>query len=136
MPDFRRQRDAARTERDQLRREVEAWRTVYGEIDPAYLTAYADLCDLAINGLRRPDDLGGPLSMGHPTSSPPRYHPAAYHYRNEERRIQRDRATRLRSIVEALTEDGVTSVPTRRSNTTSTPLAQPSRNTVTSTPVC
>ena len=105
MPDLKRQLAAARTERDQLRRENENLRTIIGDIDPSYSQAFADLCDLALHGIRRPQDLGGPIIATHAESSPPRYHPAAYHYRNEERRIQRARATRLRSLVEAFTED-------------------------------
>jgi len=134
MPDFRRQRDAARTERDQLRRRVEALEAIVGDIDPAYAQAYADLCDLALHGMRRPDDLGGPISMNHAESTPPRYHSGAYHFRSEERRIQRERAVRLRSIVEALTEAHL--MPTRRTPTQNQTLAQPSRSTVSSTPFC
>lgn len=105
MSDIRRQLNTARNRIAEQDRTIKAFTAIYGDIDPGYAQAFADLCDLAIHGLRRPDDLGGPITTGHAESQPPRYHPAAYHHRNEERRIQRDRATRLRSIVEALTDD-------------------------------
>jgi hypothetical protein len=105
MSDLRQQRDAARTERDQLRREVQDLRAILGDIDPAYASAYRDLCELALHGLSRRDDLGGPITLNSAKSRPPTYHPAAYHHRNEERRIQRTRAARLRTLVEALTDD-------------------------------
>lgn len=104
MPDLKRQLAAARNERDQLRREIQHLRTIMGEIDPAYSQAFADICDLAIYGMRRPDDLGKPITTNHASSTPPRYHPGAYHDRNEERREQRRRAAQLRSRLEAYTE--------------------------------
>jgi hypothetical protein len=105
LSDLRQQRDAARTERDQLRRHLDDLQAILGDIDPAYASAYRDLCDLAIHGLRRPDDLGGPITLNNAKSRPPAYHPAAYHWRNEERRDQRHRAQRLRAVVEAMVDD-------------------------------
>ena len=102
MSDLRRQLNSARTERDALRRHVKNLEAIIGEIDPAYAQAYADLCDLALNGHHQ--ESAGSCRQ-HPESRPPRYHPAAYHYRNEERRDQRHRAQRLNGIVAALTED-------------------------------
>jgi FtsZ-binding cell division protein ZapB len=102
MPDLRQQRDSARTERDQLRRENADLRAILGEIDPAYASAYRDLCDLAIHGLRRPDDLGGPIKAQHAQSKPPAHHAKAYHLRNEERRWQRLRADRIRHAVDRI----------------------------------
>ena len=109
MSDLRRQLNAARNERDQLRRHVKNLEAILGDIDPAYAQAYADLCDLALHGIRRPDDLG--TARQHPESRPPRYHPAAYHYRNEERRDQRHRAQRLNGIIAALTDDLILEAP-------------------------
>jgi hypothetical protein len=115
----------------QLTRDLDDMRAIHGDIDPAYASAYRDLCDLAINGLRRPDDLGGPIKAQHAQSRPPAHHPQAYHIRNEERRYQRQRADRLRHLIDALTEptSGHAVVP----HTRSTPLAQPSQNGVSPT---
>lgn len=131
MPDLRQQRDSARTERDQLRQRVNDLEAVVGDIDPAYASAYRDLCDLAIHGLRRPDDLGGPIKAQHAQSKPPAHHPQAYHVRNEERRYQRQRADRLRHLIDALTEPATH--PTVVGPTNTTPLAQPSQNGATPT---
>jgi hypothetical protein len=118
LGDLRRERDSARTERDQLRQENQNLRRILGDIDPVYADTYALLCDIALNGTR----LDNPKTSSAFESQPPRYNPIAYHLRNEERRIQRQRATKLRNRLENL-ENGPTLVPP----TNSTPLAQPSR---------
>ena len=125
MGDLRRERDAARRERDQLRRENADLRAILGDIDPAYATAYRDLCDLALHGLRRPDDLGGPITTGHAASKPPEYHPAAYDRRNQERRLQRARAAEIRRLLDRLTGEK----PVERRHQNATPvMAQPSHS--------
>jgi hypothetical protein len=108
LSDLRRQLASARNERDRLRTENAALRSILGDIPPEYAEAFATLCDLAYHGLS-PDDLGNPISS-HAASRPPKYHPAAYHQRNEERRALRHRSTRLIGMVERLTE-GPTVVP-------------------------
>ena len=103
MSDLRRQLNAARTERDQLRTHLKNLQAILGDITPEYAAAYADLCHLALNGHRNGDSAG--TCRQHPQSRPPHYHPAAYHYRNEERRTQRHAAKRIQALVEALTDD-------------------------------
>ena len=109
MSDLRRQLASARNERDRLRTENQALRHILGDIPTEYAEAFATLCDLAFNGCS-PDDLGNPITTTHASSRPPKYHPAAYHQRNEERRALRHRSTRLIGMVERLHE-GLTLVP-------------------------
>ena len=123
MPDLRQQRDSARTERDQLRQRVTDLEAIVGDIDPAYASAYHDLCDLAIHGLRRPDDLGGPINRGHAESQPPAHHPATYNARNAERRYQRQRADRLRHLIDAFDEGRNPLEHPAQTRTTQTPLS-------------
>jgi hypothetical protein len=101
LSDLRRQLASARTERDQLRTENKALRSILGDIPPEYAKAYANLCDLAYHGLG-PDDLGAPINNGHATSRPPKYHPLAYHQRNEERRALRARCPRILGLTERI----------------------------------
>ena len=104
MSDLRRQLATAKNERDQLRAENAALRTILGDIPPEYAQALAAICDLAYHGCKRPDDLGAPISTGHASSRPPTYNPVAYHHRNEERRHLRARSTKLWTTVERLVD--------------------------------
>jgi hypothetical protein len=131
VPDLRQQRDSARTERDQLRRENAALRAITGDLDPAFAEAYSDLCDIALHGLHRPDDLGGPVTTGHAESRPPQYDTRAYNLRSELRRDQRKAAAKIRRLIERI-DDPKIHPPV--GSTTTTPLsAQPSQTSVSPT---
>jgi hypothetical protein len=123
MGDLRRERDTARNERDQLRRENTALRALVGDIDPQYADAYATLCDIAHHGTKTDQ----PKLSSTFESQPPKHNEVAYHLRNEERRHQRIRAARLMAQVERLAGDGPSLVGSQQS-VSSTRLAQPSGN--------
>lgn len=105
MSDLRRQLASARNERDRLRVENRALRSIVGDIPIEYATAFATLCDLAYEG-RNPQNIGKPITTNHAESAPPKHHPAAYHQRNEERRALRHRSIRLVGMTERFYEGG------------------------------
>jgi len=117
MPDFRRQRDAARTERDELRRELENLQAVVGWIDPAYAAALRDHAELAAVGIR--SEQAG--SRGIPESRPPKYDARAYDDLRKQRVTQRREASYLRARHAFLVDPVHNADPSRKKPATQDP---------------
>jgi hypothetical protein len=110
MPDPKRERDRLRQRNRQLQAELDNMHAVVGWLDPRYTAALRELADLAIHGVRRPADLGGPIITNHAASRPPCPQPnKAYDLLRKDRVDQRRRAAELerrtRRIVDGDHED-------------------------------
>jgi transcription antitermination factor NusG len=80
----------------ELRLQLEAYKASYGSMHPEYTAIMADITHAAYNGVRRPADLGGPVTGHHAESNPPRYEPRAYELLQRVQNEQRGAATALR----------------------------------------
>src|SRR5436189_3299469 len=97
MSNAKRDTTRLRARIDRLEAELEVRRRATGWIDADYLSIVVDLADLATTPLRRPSDLGGPISNGHATTRPPSPQPnQAYDLLRRERASQRLAASILR----------------------------------------
>jgi hypothetical protein len=98
MGDHRRDTHRLRQRVRELEEENQNLRETAGWHDPAYVAVMVDLLHVAINGCRRPLDLGGPIMANHAGSRPPSTQPnRAYDVLKKERADQRRRAADLRS---------------------------------------
>lgn len=88
-----------------LQTELATLRRVVGWIDPAYASALIDLAELAMLDLRRPDDLGGPVTTNGAASRPPAYSHRAYNALKYDRLKQRERAVLLRKKLRVIVDD-------------------------------
>ncbi len=96
MPDPKRERDRLRQRNRQLQTELDNLQRVVGWIDRRYAAILVELADLAIDGVRRPADLGGPIITNHAASRPPCPQPnKAYDLLRKDRVDQRRRAAEL-----------------------------------------
>jgi len=96
VPDPKRERDRLRQRNRQLQTEVDNLQRVVGWIDRRYAAILVELADLAIDGVRRPVDLGGPIITNHAASRPPCPQPnKAYDLLRKDRVDQRRRAAEL-----------------------------------------
>jgi len=115
MPDFRRQRDTARAERDEALQQLEDLRAITGWIEPAYAKALRDHAELAPNAIRR---ISAGVN-GIPESRPPSYDARAYNDLRRQKEFQRRQAEYLRRRLRHLVDgdhdpdDGATEMPTR-----------------------
>jgi hypothetical protein len=83
-----------------LQRRVDAYNAAATVIPLPYLEALSALAHIAINGLRRPDDLGGTITGGHAHSTGCRVpHPAATELDRTVRNLERE-AARLDALLE------------------------------------
>lgn len=87
-----------------LEAELANMRRVVGWIDPSYAAALVDLADVATLDLRRPDDLGGPVTTNGAASRPPAYSWRAYRKLVNHRAWQRKEAVRLRQYLRQLVD--------------------------------
>lgn len=98
MSNAKRDSDRLRARISKLEQEVEIRRRATGWIDTAYLEILIELADLATHPIRRPADLGGPISMGHASSRPPSPQPnTAHDLLRRERASQRLAASLLKA---------------------------------------
>lgn len=115
MSNTKRDSDRLRSRVARLEEELETRRRSTGWIDATYLAVLADLADLATNPLKRPTDLGGPISNGHATTRPPTPQPNhAYDLLRRERASQRLAASLLRTKYKRLIDGhAANEAPTR-----------------------
>jgi hypothetical protein len=98
MSNAKRDSDRLRARISKLEEEVEIRRRATGWIELDYLRIVVDIADLAVDPLKRPTDLGGPISMGHASTRPPTPQPNhAYSLLREQRASQRLAASILRA---------------------------------------
>ena len=83
----------------ELQRRIDSYHVAATVLPLEYLEAIACLAHLAVNGLRRPDDLGGHITGHHAESTGTRLpHPAATELRRLVERLERD-AERIDEIL-------------------------------------
>jgi hypothetical protein len=96
MADLKRRNESLRTQLEQAHAECALLRSVVGWIDPAYAQALIDAADLALLGIRRPDDLGGTITTSSSSTRTPSYTPKAYDILRKQRVVQRREAEKIR----------------------------------------
>jgi hypothetical protein len=88
-----------------LERQLADLKDAAADLPPQYTGPLAELRHIALHGVRRPADLGGPIQAGPTTSRPPAHNPAAYRgWEAEKQRLRRHGEKHLEPMVERLAE--------------------------------